>query len=329
MSPSRAGIAIAITLAARCRPWFGAEGVQPLRNTARFAAAFSACALLLKLLVLLHPDMPVGDAMFHAHRFQEVLAGQRLLHVDRAGRLSRFRTPPGSTCSRRVRGAGRARGRRHGPAAHRRRHRPTLWRRSSCTRDRRDQGRPARGRAGGRDLSPVAARLRRPCRREPDQRVRAVGVGRRAGADGQPGAACGAAVAGRRVHRDRARQRSSRTPALLRSSQWRARSRPCSSGGVAGLRSESPAIAVGAGVAIAAALAVALYYAHFLDTYRTEFARIGRETAPAAPDAGGRGIATRLRVGAALPVSLLRRPGAASSQPGEASLCGGGALPTG
>ena len=31
--------------------------------------------------------MPVGDAMFHAHRFQEVLGGQLLLHVDCAGQL--------------------------------------------------------------------------------------------------------------------------------------------------------------------------------------------------------------------------------------------------
>ena len=38
----------------------------------------------------------------------------------------------------------------------------------------------------------------------------------------------------------------------------------------------------------------ALYYAHFLATYRTELARIGAETATAAPDAGGRGIMARL-----------------------------------
>jgi len=48
---------------------------QPLRNTARFAAAFSAGALFLKLLVQFHPDMPIGDALFQAHRFQEVLRG--------------------------------------------------------------------------------------------------------------------------------------------------------------------------------------------------------------------------------------------------------------
>lgn len=49
---------------------------QPLRNTARFAIAFTASALFLNLLVLLHPDMPIGDALFHAHRFEEVLAGR-------------------------------------------------------------------------------------------------------------------------------------------------------------------------------------------------------------------------------------------------------------
>ena len=37
-----------------------------------------------------------------------------------------------------------------------------------------------------------------------------------------------------------------------------------------------------------------VYYAHFIDTYRTELARIGSETATAAPDAGGRGIVDRL-----------------------------------
>lgn len=48
---------------------------QPLRNTARFAAVFAACALYLKLLVLLHPAKFIGDAMFHAHRFMTVAAG--------------------------------------------------------------------------------------------------------------------------------------------------------------------------------------------------------------------------------------------------------------
>src|SRR6185503_21053334 len=56
----------------------------------------------------------------------------------------------------------------------------------------------------------------------------------------------------------------------------------------------SPAAAVLAAAIIAAILAVVVYYAHFLETYQTEFARISSETATAAPDAGGRGIASRL-----------------------------------
>ena len=46
-----------------------------LRNTARFAIAFSACAALLKLLMLLHPNMPVGDTLFQAHRYRTVVEG--------------------------------------------------------------------------------------------------------------------------------------------------------------------------------------------------------------------------------------------------------------
>lgn len=37
--------------------------------------AITGVAILLKLLILLHPSMPIGDAMFHAHRLQTVLAG--------------------------------------------------------------------------------------------------------------------------------------------------------------------------------------------------------------------------------------------------------------
>ena len=51
---------------------------RPLRNTARFALAFAACAGLIKLLVLFHPDLPIGDALFHAHRFRTVVAGNFL-----------------------------------------------------------------------------------------------------------------------------------------------------------------------------------------------------------------------------------------------------------
>ena len=58
----------------------------------------------------------------------------------------------------------------------------------------------------------------------------------------------------------------------------------------------SPAAAVAAAVTLAVVLAIAVYYVHFLDTYRTELSRIGSETATAAADAGGRSIGQRARL---------------------------------
>jgi hypothetical protein len=51
----------------------------------------------------------------------------------------------------------------------------------------------------------------------------------------------------------------------------------------------SPARAVAIATAASVVLAVVLYYAHFVTTYQTELSRLGSETAAAAPDAGGRG----------------------------------------
>ena len=70
-----ARVALSIAAVLVVGAWVVRRRGQPLRNTARFAAAFSAGACFLKLLVLLHPDMPIGDALFHAHRFQGVLGG--------------------------------------------------------------------------------------------------------------------------------------------------------------------------------------------------------------------------------------------------------------
>ena len=63
-----AGVVVAAALVGRWRE-------RPFRNTARFAIAFSAGACFLKLLVLLHPGKPIGDALFQAHRFMTVLRG--------------------------------------------------------------------------------------------------------------------------------------------------------------------------------------------------------------------------------------------------------------
>jgi hypothetical protein len=50
----------------------------PLAAATRVALAISGVALFLKLLVLWHPNAPVGDALFQAHRFQWVLEGRYL-----------------------------------------------------------------------------------------------------------------------------------------------------------------------------------------------------------------------------------------------------------
>ena len=47
----------------------------PLSTAALGVVAVSTAACYLKLLVLLHPAMPIGDGVFHAHRFESVLGG--------------------------------------------------------------------------------------------------------------------------------------------------------------------------------------------------------------------------------------------------------------
>jgi len=49
---------------------------QSLHPAARFVLLFSGAVLFLKLLALLHPSKLVVDAVFHAHRFEWVLAGR-------------------------------------------------------------------------------------------------------------------------------------------------------------------------------------------------------------------------------------------------------------
>src|SRR6185369_11441905 len=66
------GIGLALLAAAAViERWRG----ERLRNTARFAMMFTGSALYLKLLVLLHPDKWLIDAVFHAHRLENVMAG--------------------------------------------------------------------------------------------------------------------------------------------------------------------------------------------------------------------------------------------------------------
>lgn len=90
-----AWLAMWVGLALALGGWLATAGRGThLRNTARFAAAFTAAAVFLRLLVLLHPDMPIGDAMFHAHRFEGVLRGNLLFTSIAPGGYS-FPYPPG------------------------------------------------------------------------------------------------------------------------------------------------------------------------------------------------------------------------------------------
>jgi hypothetical protein len=70
-------LALALVLAAVALTWvLQLRRRDRLRNTARFVVTFSAGALYLQLLALLHPAKSVVDALFHAHRFDDVLAGR-------------------------------------------------------------------------------------------------------------------------------------------------------------------------------------------------------------------------------------------------------------
>lgn len=270
----------------------------PIRNTARFAAAFSACALFLKLLVLLHPNMGVGDTMFHAHRFQGVLAGNLYFTSIAPGGYS-FPYPPGlyvfaSLFSGLVRrGAGDM----------------TLLRIVCASADA----------AVGLLLYVVVAR----------------NWGNRLAAAMTVAIYhlmplnFGVLVTGNMTN---SFAQSAAGVALVVMA-WPARSRWRAAGVLAAallvaflshtgtlatlfaaavliaalflVRGAPDVKRAGTAIAIAtlaaAAIAVAVYYAHFMPTYRAEFARIGHETATAARDAGGRTIGDRLR---AVPYSL-------------------------
>jgi hypothetical protein len=289
---ARAGIAIAIALALASAGVRLAMRRQP-RNTARFALAFSACALLLELLVLLHPDMPIGDALFHAHRFQDVLAG-RIYFTSVAPGNYLFPYAPG------------------------------LYVVASAFADL-----VARGTADMALLRIVtaaanassAALLYWVVVRSWGDRLAAAGavalyhlvplgfgiltVGNLTNAFAQALSvvalvlmASGSLRPGRRV--------LTGTFILVLTAAFLSHTSTFAILAVAcvftailfGWRS-SPSLrasgrAVALSLAAAVVLAVVLYYAHFAETYRTELSRIGHETLNAAPDAGGRGIRTRL-----------------------------------
>lgn len=285
---STLGVWIAIVLAAGA---VAAQYRRPLRNTARFAAAFSAAALFLKLLVLLHPNMPVGDAMFHAHRFQGVLAGNWYFTSIAPGGYS-FPYPPGLYVFASM-FAGLV---RRGAAD------MALLRTIASAAD------AAAGlllywivvRAWGHRLAaamavaiyhlvPVGlAVLTTGNLTNAFAQALAVGaLGLMAA--GRPGAATFASLA------------------LVLAASYLSHTSTLAIVFVATvataalflLRGGPSMRRVAAGVAlatlVAAGLAVVVYYAHFMDTYRAELSRIGHETATASADAGGRTIADRLK----------------------------------
>ncbi len=289
---ARAGIAIAIALALASAGVRLRMGRLP-RNTARFALAFSACALLLELLVLLHPDMPIGDALFHAHRFQDVLAG-RLYFTSVAPGNYLFPYAPG------------------------------LYVAASGFADL-----VARGTADMALLRIVtaaanaasAALLYWVVVRQWGDRLAAacavalyhlvplgfgiLTVGNLTNAFAQALSVLALVLmASGSLRLDKwlltgafilvltaAFLSHTSTFAILSVAgvftailfSWRA-----------GTALRASGVAVALSLAAAVVLAVVLYYAHFAETYRTELARIGHETLNAAPDAGGRGIRTRL-----------------------------------
>jgi len=280
---------VAATIAAIARRRHG----EPFRNTARFAIAFTVSAFLLELLALLHPNMPIGDTLFQAHRFQEVMAGRYYFTSIAPGNYQ-FPYAPGLYVVAKAFGWLV----RRGPAD------MTLLRTIVCAAD-----------AGaGLLLYNLAVRVRG------DRLAGALAValyhliplglgvvvtGNLTNAFAQSLSVAALALIAAPGVRIEQRSKMAAVTGVLTAAFLSHTSTFAilsvatvviaflyySRGGPA-LRSPSAAVLV-AGVA-AAALAIVVYYAHFIDTYRTEIARIGGETAAAAPDAGGRSIADRL-----------------------------------
>jgi len=283
--------AVIAVLSGRAIEWTsGSE----LRNTARFAIAFSAAAGFVKLLALLHPDMPIGDALFHAHRFRTVVDGN-LFFTSIAPGNYQFPYAPGLY----VVGA---------PFA------------SMVLRDTGDMA-LLRILVIAFDAAAAALLYLAIVRTWSDRRAGAIAValyhlipldfniatvGNLTNAFAQALAVFALAIVCspslRLQHRGKvatlvlvlasAYMSHTSTFAILLAAcvmialafMWK---------GGESLRSPAAAVLL-AGLA-AAVVAVALYYGHFGDTYRAEFARISSETAHNAPDAGGRTVFDRLR----------------------------------
>jgi hypothetical protein len=282
-------VSAVLVLIAGYRRWRG----LPLRNTARFAVAFAAGACLLRLLVLLHPDMPIGDALFHAHRFQDVLAGHYYFTSVAPGGYA-FPYAPGlyvaaSPFAGLVRGEmGNAALLRVFTAAAASAVGLLLY--LAVARNWNDRLAGAFAVAlyhlpplsfliltGGALTNAFA------------ESVAALALATIAlvAVPGRGGAGAIALTAVLTV----AFLSHTSTFAILSACAFISGCLFLWKGGPA-LR--KPAVTILIATVASVVLVVALYYAHFGETYRTEFARLGVETATDAPDAGGRGVLARL-----------------------------------
>jgi hypothetical protein len=291
-------------LAARTSAWVGLASVllativrrlrgQSFRNTAKFAIAFSAATLLLELLALVHPNMRIGDTLFHAHRFQEVLAGH-LYFTSIAPGGYQFPYAPGlylvawPFAGLVRRGLGDM----------------TLLRAVVCAADA----------LAGLLLYNMAVHARG------DRLAGALAValyhliplgfgvvatGNMTNAFAQSLCVAALAVTAspslRIEHRPMVGLLTIALAAAFLSHTSAFAIAALAAGFIAicfwwrgGPALRSPAIAVLVAFALALVFAIVVYYAHFMETYRSELGRIGSETASAAPDAGGRGIGERL-----------------------------------
>lgn len=312
---ARLAIATAAVLVAGL--WLVRWRRQPLRNTARFAAAFSAGACFLKLLVLLHPDMPIGDALFQAHRFQEVLRGNLYFTSIAPGGYS-FPYAPGLYVAA-APFAGFVR-REMGDVA--------LLRIFTTVADA-AAGLLLYGMAARAWHDRLAAAFAVAVYQLMPLNFRIISVGNLTNAFAQS-LSVGALALITMPSLRSVRSAGTAALALVLAAAFLSHTSTFAivsacvlitvvcfvwKGGPA-LRSPAKAIALAAGAAIV--IAVGVYYAHFTPTYSTELRRLGTETATAAPDAGGRGTVARaaavpryLHIYFGLPVLALGVVGAA------------------
>ena len=279
-------------------------------SRALFVIGFSASAMLVKLFVLFHPDMPIGDAMFHAHRFHDVLSGKLYFTSIAPGNYS-FPYAPGLYVA-------------------------AMPLKDLVTRGAADMGllrilvvaadivagallytgvrgqaagtRPPATAGNGLGLGTSRMRMAGACAVVLYQLVpldfRIVTVGNLTNAFAQSIAAVGFVLL-MRTRTDRTR-RYGAALALVLAVAFLSHTSTFAIVAVAvalvsalmfahgGRTLRANAMAVAAALIFSTIAAVVLYYGHFFETYKAEWARISSETVSATPDAGGRGIMGRL-----------------------------------